>query len=204
MATTPVFAEILVLGMEVEAWLVLLILSAFGTEWIDVGDLKDFAALATIGVLALAYILGILVDRLADTLLDIFEKTKVGKRIFCWMTKNKDLELPQKTGSEEPEEISVMRMTVMYHSEGLIRFLDYQRSRWRVARGTVINTAIGGLVGGLYVAVGTDQPWGWAFVPPACALVLVPTSYFAAVRIQDAWVARLVDSYRIVTASSTK
>jgi uncharacterized membrane protein (DUF485 family) len=196
MATTPVFAEILVLGLEVEAWLVLLLLAAFGTGWVDVGDVKDFASLVTVVVLALAYVLGIIVDRLADTLLDRLEKTKRGKRIKQRMSKNRNL--------EKPEKVAIMRMTVMHESEGLTRFLDYQRSRWRVARATVLNIAIAGPVGALYVAVGTHERWLWALAPAAFALVLSPVTYFGAVRIQDAWVGRLVDAYRIVTAPSDK
>jgi len=76
MATTAVFAEILIVSLEVEAWLVLALLSVFGTRWIELAEVKDFATLLTVLVLALAYVLGIIVDRLADTLLDRFEDTR--------------------------------------------------------------------------------------------------------------------------------
>ena len=92
----------------------------------------------------------------------------------------------------------------MQATDGLTRFLDYQRSRWRIARATVLNLAIAGPVAALYLAVGTNVDWPWALVPLACSLVLIPTTYFAGVRIQDAWVARLVDAYKIVHAAPHK
>jgi hypothetical protein len=190
MATTAVFAEILIVGLQVEAWIALVLLSIFGVDWIDLHPVADFAALLTVVVLALAYVLGIIVDRLADTVLDRFERTKPGKRVKRRFSKNRKLEKPAK--------VATMRMKVMLESDGATRFLDYQRSRWRIARATVVNLALAGPAAALYL-VRTDVDWHWALVPPACALVLVPTTYFAGIRIQDAWIGRLVDAYTIIT-----
>jgi 8-oxo-dGTP pyrophosphatase MutT (NUDIX family) len=195
MATTAVFAEILIVGLQVEAWLVLVLLSIFGTKWIDLHSVADFAALLTVVVLGLAYVLGIILDRLADTLLDRFEKSKRGKRVKRRFSKNEKL--------VKPEKVATMRMKVMLESDGATRFLDYQRSRWRIARATVVNLALAGPAAALYL-VTTDVDWRWALVPPASALVLIPTTYFAGIRIQDAWIGRLVDAYTIVTGSSVK
>ncbi len=174
----------------------LALLSVFGTDWIELAEVKDFATLLTVVVLALAYVLGIIVDRLADTLLDHFEDTSLGESVKGAMSKNPPL-------AKHPS-LATMRMTVMAASDGVTRFLDYQRSRWRIARATVLNLAIAGPVTALYLAVGTTVPWPWALVPLTCALVLIPTTYFAGVRIQDAWVARLVDAYKIVHAAPQK
>ena len=66
MATTAVFAEIVVVGLQVQALLVLLVLAIFGTEWISLSALADWTALLTILTLAGAYMLGVVVDRIAD------------------------------------------------------------------------------------------------------------------------------------------
>ena len=189
LATTAVFAEILIIGLQVEAWVTLALVSVFGTDWIDLGGVKDFTALVTVGVLSLAYVLGIVADRLADTVLDRLERTKPGKRIKRRLSKSRKVEKPAK--------IATMRMKVMHESDGMTRFLDYQRSRWRITRATVINLAVAAPLAALYLAVGTDESRLWALAPLLCALVLVPAVYLAAVRIQDAWVERLVDAYRI-------
>ena len=196
MATTAVFAEILIVGLEVEAWLALAVLTVFGTEWIELDQLKDFATLLTLLVLALAYVLGIIADRLADTLLDRFERTRPGKRVKKRLSKRQ--RLPQEPG------LATMRMTVMAASDGMTRFLDYQRSRWRIARATVLNLAMSAPLAALYLAVGTDASPAWVLAPLVCALVAIPVTYFAGVRIQDAWVARLTDAYELVQAAPKK
>ncbi len=194
MATTAVVAEILIIGLEVEAWMFLAAVAIFGTDWLDAADSTNFAGLLVIVVLSLAYVLGILVDRLADTLVDWFERTRRGKRIKRRLLKNRKF--------KTPERVSKMRLTVMYKSDGIARFLDYQRSRWRITRATVINLAFGGVAGVLYLAL--NAAWYWLFAPLAGALVLIPTTYFAGVRIQEAWVKRLSDAYRIVGNQSAE
>lgn len=190
MATTAVFAEILVIGLQVEAWIALALFSAFGSGWVDLTDMRDFAALLTVVLLAVAYVLGIIVDRLADTLIDAFEKTKRGRRIKERFSKSQE--------QRKRPSIATMRMTVMHKSEGMTRFLDYQRSRWRIVRATIFNLAIAAPLAALYVSVRTDHGWPWAVVPLACSLVLIPVTYFAGIRIQDAWASRLWDAYAIV------
>jgi hypothetical protein len=176
MATTAVFAEILIIGLQVEAWLVLLLLTAFGPDWVDFGAVGDFAALVTVLVLALAYVLGIVADRLADTAFGLVDK-------------------PRRDGL--PAKVATMRMTVMHESDGMSRFLEYQRSRWRIARATVPNVLLAGIAVAAYLLVRTDDDW-WALLSLMCAAALVSFTYFAAVRIQDAFIKRLVDAYTIV------
>jgi hypothetical protein len=205
LATTAVVAEILIIGLEVEAWLVLAILTVFGHEWLlELDGAKNFATLLTLIALALAYVLGIVVDRLADTLADAFEDTKVGARVKKKLMKKKRKKEREPTKNESKPKIATMRMTVMEASDGLTRFLDYQRSRWRIARATVLNLAIAGPVAALYLLVATEVDWAWALVPIAAAVVLIPITYFAGVRIQDAWVARLTDAYELVRAAPEK
>jgi hypothetical protein len=195
LSTTAVFAEILIVGLQAEAWLALALLTVFGHEWLfELDGVNDFAALLTIVVLALAYVLGIIVDRLADTLLDSFEHSRLGKRV-----KTKFMSKPEEP---EPEpRLSTMRMTVMAASDDMTSFLDYQRSRWRIARATVLNLVVAAPVVALYLVYGTNLDGLWALVPVASALVLIPITYFAGVRIQDAWVARLKDAYDILQAT---
>ena len=113
MATTALVAEILIVGLEVETWLALLVLGVFGTDWVDLGGVSSWEALVTILVLASAYVLGIIVDRLAD---------RVSRRL-----------------TRETPGFSRKRLEVMHGSPGMGAFVDYQRSRLRIARGTQFN-----------------------------------------------------------------
>jgi hypothetical protein len=204
MATTAVFAEILIIGLQVEAWLVLALLSLFGTEWVDFPGVKDYASLFTVCVLALAYVLGIIVDRLADTLLDRFEKTEPGRWITTRMRKKSTVREQAEREQGNKEKLSRMRMRVMDESDGMARFLDYQRSRWRIARATVLNLLLIGVAAAISIWIRSDHSWFWGVGTLVCTLVLVPVSYFAAVRIQDAWVGRLVDAYEILREKPRK
>jgi len=67
MSTTTLFVELVVVGVGAMAWIVLLVLAFFGHEWIPVDRL--FSPSATVPMLAMVYLLGIITDRVADTVL---------------------------------------------------------------------------------------------------------------------------------------
>ena len=52
MATTALVTEILIVGLEVEAWLALLVLAVFGHDWAKLGGITDWTALVTVLVVA--------------------------------------------------------------------------------------------------------------------------------------------------------
>jgi hypothetical protein len=57
MSTTAIFAEILIIGIQSAIWMALLVSSLVGWDWmVDLlTQLKDWAALATVLLLALFY-----------------------------------------------------------------------------------------------------------------------------------------------------
>jgi hypothetical protein len=67
MSTTTLFVELVVVGVGAMAWIALLVLAAFGHEWLPVDRL--FSPAITVPMLALVYLLGIVTDRVADTML---------------------------------------------------------------------------------------------------------------------------------------
>jgi hypothetical protein len=58
LATTAIFAEILIAGLGTLVWLSLVIISVFGTEWLPADFLSDSDAIVAIGLFAVAYVLG--------------------------------------------------------------------------------------------------------------------------------------------------
>src|SRR2546425_10534310 len=122
MATTTLFVEIIIIGLETLACLVGLIglvtpfappSLAAAKEWNSI--IKEWAALITLLVVTTAYILGILMDRFADDtytgLRKLFEATGITTR------------------ERLPAAPALMRLTILKESEGISKFLDYQRSR---------------------------------------------------------------------------
>jgi len=67
MSTTTLFVELVVVGVGAMAWIALLVVAAFGHEWIPVD--RVFSPSATVPMLAMVYLLGIVTDRVADTVL---------------------------------------------------------------------------------------------------------------------------------------
>jgi 8-oxo-dGTP pyrophosphatase MutT (NUDIX family) len=189
MATTAIFAEILIVGLQVEAWLVLVVLDVFGDEWIDTHSHADFAALLTVVVLAAAYILGILFDRVADSLFSTIEWTRAGvwlNRVFGQCSQS----------LRAPRKVSIMRLTVMKDGGAIGSFLDYQRSRMRIARGTALNLAIAFPFVVDFVVKQAGWRWGAAALAlNAAALVL---SLYASERVKSAWISRLIEAYELL------
>lgn len=132
MATTSLIIEILIVGLEALIWLGLLV----GIVWDHIPYLeilqgwKDYSALITMLLIALAYVIGIFIDRMADSFYKIFRYS-----------------------SKKPlaARVGKMRLRIMKDSEGMAKFLDYQRSRLRIARATVFNLLVTILVGFIWV-----------------------------------------------------
>ena len=180
MVTTAVFAEIVVGGLEAEAWMSLFVLAIFGSSWIHLGAVHDWVALITLLVLAAAYVLGVMIDRVADTFL-----VRLLGRL-----------LPPRP-VDRPAPIEVMRMTLLTKDDAAARFLDYQRSRMRVARATVFNLValLPALV--LFLSVQTDASAldvvTVAFVNCAIALIAI----FVYRGIEFAYLCRMSEAYRL-------
>jgi 8-oxo-dGTP pyrophosphatase MutT (NUDIX family) len=194
-STTAVVAEILIVGLEAEAWLALLIVTIFGTGWIDLTTASKFAPILLVLMLATAYVLGIMVDRVADSAFKLFNGTGVGR----WNNRrfgktSEDWTLPAR---EE-----TMRMAVMREGGGIAGFVDYQRSRIRVARGTALNLIVGVIVGGVYFA--WRKGWGDTVRFEALLLGLLLVTVPVAERIRAAWLGRLQDAYRALVPEDPK
>lgn len=193
MSTTAVVAEILIVGLEAEAWLCLLVVTIFGSDWIDLDAAAPFASILLVLVLAVAYVLGVIVDRTADTAFKSFS----GSRLGGWSNRTFG------KSSEEwllPAREQTMRAVVMRDGGGSATFIDYQRSRLRVARGTAINLAVGVVVAAVYC------PWhaGWQATVRIEALLLglLVVTVPAAERIRTAWLGRLQDAYRMLAPAN--
>jgi len=178
-ATTAVVAEILIAGLEAGAWVSLLVLAIFGSDWIDLAALDSWQALVTIVVLAAAYVLGILVDRAADSL-----HNALGEH---WPPRPVD----------KPAGIPRMRMVVLREGGAISTFVDYQRSRLRVARATVANLLLVLPVAVWFFVKRTDVGW-WTIAVAALIALSALLAELACRRIDHAYVTRLSDAYRLV------
>lgn len=119
MNTTPIVIEILIGGFQTTVWLALIILSIFGYEWIQLGTAERWLGL-TIFIIVISYTLGILFDRLWNFLLHKPDE----------MIRNKYF---------SKSELYQLRVRIFAKSETMASFLDYIRSRMRIARASLCN-----------------------------------------------------------------
>lgn len=125
MNTTLLFAELLIIGLQTSLWTFLLVLNVFGNSWFQVlqsTGLYNWQAVIIILLLSIFYVLGIIIDRLADL---VFSR---------W-----DRRIADKIIPHPPWPISVMRFELGRDNEYLNRQFEYTRSRMRIARASSLN-----------------------------------------------------------------
>jgi hypothetical protein len=173
--TIAVFAEILIIGLEAAAWVILMVLAIFGKDLVHTAELRGWETLVTLLILASAYVLGVLVDRAANSILNGLLKQAWFRKWLsvAWLKSVLGMK-PNQPGKEQPDQPSRekpeqgwpdMRLTVMAQTGGvgLIQFLEYLRSRVRIARGTTINfflIALSTLVFGFTKTSASKTPQG--------------------------------------------
>jgi hypothetical protein len=86
---------------------------------------------------------------------------------------------------------------VLKESEGLAKFLDYQRSRLRIARATVLNAALAAPLTLAFLLL-QDVGVGEAVAAAILLLAFAAASLVGSARIHGAYVRRLSDAYRLV------
>ena len=185
MATTALFVEIIIAGVQALVWIVLLAgllaghpitLGAIKAEAVGV---KEWAALITVLMLAAAYSVGIVIDRLSDSF----------DRHLHELLEASGLEVPRR-----PARVNVMRLVVMKESDGISKFLDYQRTRLRVARITVLNLVLAAPVVLIHMAATRPSDWRLPFAG-LLALLAIAVAVFVNERIRRAYEDRLTDAY---------
>lgn len=123
MNTTNLFVELVVIGAGVSLWLLLLVGSAFGYAWVSIDQALLVAS--AVPALALTYVLGIVWDRISDSL---FER--------CWADDLRAAFFPERAAYYDA------RREILMKSPPLSELLEYGRSRMRICRGWTLNAAM--------------------------------------------------------------
>ncbi len=186
MTTTAIFAEILIIGLQASVWLALFVIWSFRVEVgrIDLSPLKDWSALITVFVVASAYTLGVAIDRLSDGL-DGWADKKVREKRLPGSVRN----------------YQKMRLRVMGLNNGVSAFIEYIRSRIRIARATVLNLVLILISAELLIAEQPDllagtEPWvtavGYRRTAGALLVAAVVTSWY---KLTGTYYKRIKDAY---------
>lgn len=132
-ATTALFVELVVIGVGAGAVGALVLASVVGWQWL--GPVSRAGALVAFVGLPLAYVLGIVVDRLADSLGTAMSESWL-RRVYP---------------SEEGEREYKADLALVLSSSPLAARLIYGRSRLRVCRGWSVDGLFGGVALAGYV-----------------------------------------------------
>src|ERR1044071_1184966 len=119
MGTTALVAELLVVGIQALVWMAILAITpASDSELCALASTFLNLPAPVVGLLvAAAYTVGVVMDRLTDTLL-----SRVDRQIRRRVIRKKFFSVPR------------ARLYVMQHGEKMSGFLEYVRSRLRIAR----------------------------------------------------------------------
>lgn len=132
MSTTAVFVELLIVGLQASVWVVLLLLSFFGREWVDSVHCilrKLGPAPVSFIFLSLAYTLGIIVDRFAD---GPFFLRSPGGILEKWPL----------IARWHKGHCADQRLEVFAEEGKLSAYTDYLKCRHRILRATTLNAVL--------------------------------------------------------------
>lgn len=160
MNTTHLFVELLVIGFGALAWLLLIVAAVLGYDITSVQS--NLLSLGTLfPILSFGYVLGILVDRIADWSFDWLWGERHFRQVY--LTDNEDrasllqaAELPDDLSSLDADERARLatlfkrlkkdffddRRILVVGGAELWQFVEYGRSRLRICRGWVVNALL--------------------------------------------------------------
>jgi hypothetical protein len=123
MATTPLFVEIIVIGVGAFTALALALTATMDAPWLLIRDATSF--ILAVPFLAFSYVLGVIVDRLADYLHGVFSRQDRRCKPFASLVEYHDA-----------------NKMIRYHSGPTWQHLEYTRSRMRICRGWSLNCVL--------------------------------------------------------------
>jgi len=123
MSTTNLFVELIVIGVGALVWVSLVVLAAFGWQWVPAD--RVFSTEALLFFVAIIYLLGIVTDRIADASIERLFGNSLRRGFFS-----------------DPREYHRSRLIILSRSERLAQLLEYGRSRLRICRGWAFNSLL--------------------------------------------------------------
>jgi hypothetical protein len=173
MSTTALLVELVIIGFQALAWILVFIFLIFGAKWAHVSTLKEWAAPITILGVAISYSLGLVLDTLFRGLL---------KPVFWGLEEHATWTYGLSSGwwrgqmreaLAELRDQSEWRQYVQYHNKDLADALDRRFNQIRLAGGTALNFLALEVLGLVYVLTRTDASWWTVAILGAAALLWV-------------------------------
>ena len=119
MKTTSIVIEILIIGFQTLIWCILVVLSMFGYWWVNLNP--DLLLGFTLFITAMSYTFGVLFDNLWNRISEPMDK-HIRSLYF-----------------KDTKEVHSMRGSIFAENKQTVEFMEYIRSRMRIARSSVYN-----------------------------------------------------------------
>ncbi len=164
MTTTALFIELLLGGMQTLAWMIVASTIFCGTEHLKI-IFSGQSLQSGVILLLTAYSLGVVFDRIWDKLFKRFDR-KIRKTIF-----------------HNDDQINKLRIRIFSNVEIKTDFIDYIRSRMRIARSMVCNFFILFVVSLTAYIINIQDTASWVLYVIAIKLIIFTASFYAYITI---------------------
>ncbi len=179
--------------MQACLWMALAILALFGYDWIGPAAkaVKGWEPLLTVFVLGICYTIGIVIDRAADCVFVVVKPHEILMR-SSWIRKHAE------SAHNDP------RMEVLNSENRAVEFLEYIRSRLRIARAAVLNSLLVTCFGILFLVLKTDYASCGMIVCIGSIGGLVALTFLALLGVLEVtFQKRLTQTHHTMTSGST-
>jgi hypothetical protein len=126
MNNTTVVLEILLIGFQVVIWFTFVVLTVFGYSWIRLDFLKEWSAQISASIVGVAYMLGIVFDRVSSELGD---RGRIGR----FRTTRPPTSAKVRT---------YQQMEILTNNPEVYEYLDKRMNQHRLLRSTVFNLVL--------------------------------------------------------------
>jgi len=188
MNTTLLFAELLIIGLQGSLWVFLLALNIFGYSWLQglhSTGISEWQAVIIALLLSFVYVLGIVIDRLADV-------------IFSGQNKR----IQEKIIPNAPFPPSVMRFALGKDNEYLNRQFEYTRSRMRIARASSLNFGLSTVLTATFILyhlqnLNTMERWTCFFFVLITGLALTAATVYTWSKLMQTYFVLVKSNYEL-------
>lgn len=184
MNTTILLVELFVVGFGAAIWMVLVALTFLGYESVRLDTVGSWGA--PLPALAIVYVLGIIIDRLADS-----------------MFRRADRQLRERAYAGSAKDYHYVRTYVFYRAEKFEEIFDHARSKLRICRAWVFNFALSGLASVLLIwarmpDLAASTKWLLSALALFAGALLATGSWYAWHRLTDTYYVRLLHAYAVL------
>lgn len=127
MNNTTVVLEILLIGFQVVIWFAFVVLTVFGYSWIRLDFLKEWSAQLSASIVGVAYMFGIVFDRLSSEL----GGSRYGVGLFR-----------PKPATTRDSERTDQRMEILNNNPDVYQYFEKRMNQNRLLRSTALNLVL--------------------------------------------------------------